>query len=354
MSTDAPSGTRRIGPYEIHEVLGRGGMGVVYRGVSPAGEEVAVKQIIAAVLTEEDTARFAAEIDTLKLVHGTRVVDYLDAGIDMVGKPWLAVRFVPGPTLRSFVGAVGPMEPVLVAILGASLLDGGLRQIHAAGVLHRDLKPHNIILADDGPVLIDFGLALLTAAKVHHAEDPGRITSPGTVVGTLVCMPPEQVYAKELTAAADVYALGATLLYAATGHYPYDAPSPYGFMQAISSPLTRPDMSGLPAALVPVITAMLAKDLADRPDVETARDLLVQIVAEAGFTAVRARALLRRVTADWVPLGPEPGAESTAGRGTNTPRPRRSLDAATSAGSADMAVKVARALRDAYARDAAF
>ena len=117
------------------------------------------------------------------------------------------MQYVPGATLREHVGARGPLEPVLVAILGAALAEG-LATIHREGLLHRDLKPHNIILADHGPVVIDFGLALLTKVKVAAAESASRVTEPGTVVGTLLCMPPEQVRAEPLTSAADVYALG--------------------------------------------------------------------------------------------------------------------------------------------------
>ena len=337
-----------IGPYQVDRLLGSGGMGVVYLAVSPAGELLAVKQIRSHHFTDEERARFAVEIDALKTVFGPRIVSYVDGDAD-APQPWLAVQYVPGATLRQFVGERGPLEPVLVAILGAALGEG-LSTIHRGRMLHRDLKPHNIILAQSGPVVIDFGLALLTGVKV--AESPGRLTSPGTVVGTLLCMPPEQVWADELTPAADVYALGATLLYAGTGHYPYSADSDYVLMQQITSPNVDPDLSGLPPALVPVVGAMLAKEPGDRPTLSAAVAALVEVVQGAGFTAVRARELLRRVTAAGVPApsGAEPGdAPDDPPVPWRTPRPGRPVGDLTSRVSAPGAVRAARRLRDAYA-----
>jgi eukaryotic-like serine/threonine-protein kinase len=342
----------RIGPYAIHELLGAGGMGVVYRGVSEAGEQVAVKQIRGLRFSEEDRARFAAEIEALKLVFGPRVVSYVD-GDPVADEPWLAVEYVPGATLREYVGDQGPLEPVLVAILGASLAEG-LRTIHEAGLLHRDLKPHNIILAYGGPVVIDFGLALLTAAKVEAAESRGGITPAGSVVGTLLCMPPEQVRAGPLSRSADVYALGATLLYSAAGHYPFDAPSEYELMQRIDSPLVPPDLSGLPPVLVPTVAAMLAKDAAARPALGEVTTALVRVVTEAGFTALRARDLLRRVTAPNVARLPDPRpVEQPGDRPESWRRPRpavRGVDIGDSSARARGAVHAAGKLRAAYAR----
>ncbi|APU22555.1 serine/threonine-protein kinase [Actinoalloteichus sp. GBA129-24] len=358
MTAESATTIRYIGQYRILGELGRGGMGVVYRGISRAGEDVAVKQISSPTLSDLDRRRFASEIDTLRLVGGPRVVDYLEAGEDEAGHPWLAVRYVPGPTLRAFIETDGPMKAELVAILGASLLDGGLRQIHEASVLHRDLKPHNIILADEGPVLIDFGLALLTEAKLPSTEngqsmDRGRITPSNMVVGTVVCMPSEQVMAQPLTAASDVYALGATLLYAATRHYPYNAPGLYPLMEQISSPSTRPDLSGLAAELIPAIDGMLAKHASDRPSVEEARDLLVSVVADAGLEPKEARLRLRAATSGWQPPSRQ-AAESAPPTQTSSVRPRVPIEESAVAGSAAVAVQMADLLRREYSRGATF
>ena len=177
-------------------------MGVVYRGVSAAGEPVAVKQIRGISLTDQDKARFRSEIEALKIVYGARVVPFIAGDSDPDdGAPWLAVKYIPGRTLLEHVKIQGPLEPVLTAILGATLAEG-LQSIHKANLLHRDLKPQNIICGHDGPFVIDFGLALLAEAKVRKAEDPARLTMPGDTVGTLVCMPPEQVRGEALNEAA--------------------------------------------------------------------------------------------------------------------------------------------------------
>jgi serine/threonine protein kinase len=341
----------RIGPYEVRELIGAGGMGVVYRAVSPAGEQLAVKQIRSHHFTAEERARFAAEIEALKTVFGPRIVSYVDGDAE-ASEPWLAVQYVPGATLREQVGTHGPLEPVLVAILGAALAEG-LATIHREGLLHRDLKPHNIILAYDGPVVIDFGLALLTRVKVEAAESPRRLTAPGTVVGTLLCMPPEQVRAEALTPAADVYALGATLLYAATGHYPFTAESEYGLMQQIGSATTQPDLSDLPPVLRPVVVSMLGKTAADRPPLPEVTAALVEVVTGAGFTAMRARELLRRTTASGVrrlPDADSAGAGEDLPAGWRAARPARRVGELTGGASAPGALRAARRLRDAYAR----
>jgi serine/threonine protein kinase len=327
-------------------------MGVVYRGVSPAGEQLAVKQIRSHRFTPEERARFAAEIEALKTVFGPRIVSYVD-GDASAEQPWLAVEYLAGATLRDYVGEHGPLEPLLVAILGAALAEG-LATIHKMGLLHRDLKPHNIILTERGPVVIDFGLAVLTTAKVEAAESPSRLTAPGTVVGTLLCMPPEQVRAESLTSAADVYALGATLLYAATGHYPFAGDSDYALMQQIASPATTPDLTDLPPVLAPAITSMLAKDPADRPSLESVTGALVTVVTQAGFTATRARELLRRTTASNVARRPEPEPAADDDTPAAWPPRRPSWRVRVSTDYApEAAVRAARRLRAEYARNSA-
>jgi serine/threonine protein kinase len=345
----------RIGPYKIRALLGEGGMGVVYQGVSPAGETVAVKQIRGVVLSDHDKARFHSEIEALKIVYGARVAPFIAGDSAPTDEdPWLAVKYIPGDTLWEYVDTDGPLEPVLVGIMGAALAEG-LQSIHEANLLHRDLKPRNIILGHDGPFVIDFGLALLTETKVRRAEEPGRLTAPGDTVGTLVCMPPEQVRGELLSAAADVYALGATLLYAATGNYPYETPNQFALSVQINSPSVAPNVTSLPPALQPPITAMLAMTPSDRPSLGEVTATLVQIVNAAGFDAQRARTLLRHTTARTTPREAEPvtaSASESHQQAGSIPRPARE-PLSSNTPSPRGALRAARKLRVAYGRDAA-
>lgn len=337
-----------IGPYEIRGMLGRGGMGVVYRGVSTAGEQVAVKRLLPDVVAnEQERRRFAHEVGALRTVFGPRVVSYIEADTD-VEQPWLAVEYVPGPTLRAHIEEHGPLPANLVAILGAALAEG-LRSIHKGGLLHRDLKPHNIILASDGPKVIDFGLAVLTQAKVDAAGGRiERLTEPGGVVGTLVCMPAEQVEGRELSEASDVYALGATLLYAATGHYPFDGATPYLIMRAIADSGTDPDLTGLDERLRPTVSAMLAHDADERPSLETTAAELAAVATAAGSTATAARRALVRATAV-----PHPPAEERPGASSDTQQTQPSRRIPGDGNAAPEAARTeAERLRTAYATGA--
>ena len=160
-------------------------------------------------------------------------------------------------TLRQYVDA-GPAALPLAAMIGAMLADG-LTKVHQAGLLHRDLKPQNIILGPDGPKLIDFGLAVLIDRE-HY------LTEPGALVGTPAYMSPEQVEGeRELTAAVDIYGLAATLVFALTGHGLYPPTNSWNLLLRITEPGDLPDLSGVPAELVPLLGAMLAFDPTARP-----------------------------------------------------------------------------------------
>ncbi|WP_329531880.1 serine/threonine protein kinase [Streptomyces sp. NBC_01450] len=282
--------------------LGAGGMGQVYLGESPAGQLVAVKVIKPSVLDEDSRARFLLEVDSLKTVYGPFIASFVAADAQ-AERPWLAVEFVPGFDLLAHVAEQGPLPLVETASLGA-LLAEGLGTVHEAGLLHRDLKPQNILLAQSGPKVIDFGLAVL-------AERRSTLTATGVVVGSVLCMPPEQTQGgQHLDRAADVYALGAVLLYAATGHYPYSGTSWQAIARQIEDPAVPPDLSGLPPQMEPLISLMLALDPADRPTLPQVTAQLVQVIAGQGLTALRAKRRLTALTPEAVlpemPLPPEP------------------------------------------------
>ncbi|WP_214107175.1 serine/threonine-protein kinase [Acrocarpospora catenulata] len=277
-----------IGGFQLLNRLGSGGMGRVYLGVSPAGERVAVKVINDGLLDDPHVReRFAAEVQALKTVFGPRVAALVSAA-PAGERPWLAVEYVPGRTLHDHVTRHGPLETRLTAILGASLAEG-LATIHAAGLLHRDLKPHNIVLGGDGPTVIDFGLAVLTERK--HV-----LTQTGAIIGTLVCMAPEQVKGeRQPTTALDVYALGATLVYAVTGRYPYDADNAAALVYKIISPEIRADLTEVSPGLADLLHRMLAVDPADRPLLPEVTAELVRL-ATAETTATEARQDLVKAT----------------------------------------------------------
>ncbi|MGW1074936.1 serine/threonine-protein kinase [Streptomyces sp. NPDC002537] len=294
---------RTIGGYTLVCRLGTGGMGQVYLGESLAGQQVAVKVIKPSVLDEDSRARFLLEVDSLKTVYGPFIASFVAADAQ-AERPWLAVEFVAGPDLLTFVTERGPLPLAETASLGA-LLAEGLGIVHEAGLLHRDLKPQNILLAPHGPKVIDFGLAVL-------AERRSVLTATGVVVGSVLCMPPEQARGEhQLDRPADVYALGAVLLYAATGHYPYTGPSWQAVALKIEDPGTPPDLSGLPSQLEPLISAMLALDPTARPTLAQVTAELVKVMAGHGLTAAQAK---RRLT-DLIPVVALPGPPVSSGSG---------------------------------------
>ncbi|KAF3468534.1 serine/threonine-protein kinase [Streptomyces sp. Tu 3180] len=279
---DPPS----MGDFELLGRIGQGGMGQVYLGESPGGEPAAVKVIKPSVVDSESRRRFAQEIEVLKTIWGPRLAAFLGADAE-AEQPWLATEYVDGPDLARHVETHGPLPSVLVAALGAVLAEA-LSAVHTQGLLHRDLKPANVLLGPNGPKIIDFGLAAFTEASVS-------LTAPHQVVGTPVCMAPEQAAGvRPLTAAVDVYALGALLLFAATGHYPHEAATPYMVFHLVTSSDTAPDLSGAPGELVPLLTAMLAHDAGDRPPLTDVVRRCRSVIEAQGMRIAQAR---RRLTA---------------------------------------------------------
>ena len=208
MDSLQPGDPQRIGPYVLRGRLGSGGMGRVYLGQSPGGRLVAVK-VIHGHLAEDGgfRARFAREVAAARKVGGmftaTVVGDELDGPV-----PWIATAYVPGPSLAAAVERHGPLPVTSVAALAAGLAEG-LSAVHAAGVIHRDLTPSNVILAQDGPRIIDFGISSAVGATA--------LTGSGFTIGSPGFMSPEQAEGKPVGSASDIFSLGAVLTYAATG-----------------------------------------------------------------------------------------------------------------------------------------
>ncbi|RFU37605.1 serine/threonine protein kinase, partial [Actinomadura logoneensis] len=254
MESLAPEDPEKIGPYRVRARLGAGGMGRVYLAETPAGRRLAVKVIRAEHAADPRfRARFAREVEAARRVNDFYTAPVVDADPDAAA-PWMATAYVPGPSLRALVEREGALPPERVRELGAGLAEG-LAAIHACGLVHRDLKPGNIIVAEDGPRIIDFGIA--------RALDASAMTATGAVIGTLAYMSPEQVEADEVGPPSDVFSLGGVLVYAATGRGPFDASSPGAIVHRVVG--REPDLDGVDPFLADVLARCLTKDPAGRP-----------------------------------------------------------------------------------------
>ncbi|MFG3437217.1 protein kinase [Nonomuraea sp. NPDC047897] len=250
---DAP----QMGPYRLHARLGGGGMGQVFLGRSPGGRLVAVKVVRPELADDADfRRRFASEVEAARKVGGFYTAQVVDADTD-AAQPWLATAYIPGLSLHQAVDEHGPLPLESVAVLGSGLAEG-LAAVHACEVVHRDLKPANVILAEDGPRLIDFGIARALDATSH--------TQTSTVLGTAAFMSPEQAMAQEIGPPSDVFSLGCVLAFASTGRSPFGT----GPVHAVVFRVVHadPDLHGVPAPLAALVTACLAKDPAARPSLE--------------------------------------------------------------------------------------
>ncbi|MFD5175818.1 protein kinase [Nocardia sp. NPDC058379] len=243
-----------IGRYRIRGVLGAGGMGRVLLATGPDGRFVAIKQIHAHLLDDREfRARFEREVAISARVSGAFTAAVVD--FDTSGEtPWLASVFIAGVPLDRAVRELGPL-PVPALRTLASGLASALHSIHATGLVHRDLKPANVILAADGPRVIDFGIA--------HAVGSGALTEVGAVVGSPAYMSPEQAMSEPVTLASDVFSLGSLLCMAATGQSPFAATSaPYTLFNIVHS---EPQLDQVPAPLRELIAGCLRKDPQTRP-----------------------------------------------------------------------------------------
>ncbi|WP_336317679.1 bifunctional serine/threonine-protein kinase/ABC transporter substrate-binding protein [Streptomyces lavendofoliae] len=257
-----PTDPVRVGPYRTLARLGAGGMGVVYLARSPGGSAVAVKLIHAARSGDDGfRARFRREIEAARRVDSRWTTPLLDA--DAAARdPWLATAFVPGPSLGEAVGLHGPLPYRTVRVLGHRLADA-LDAVHRAGLVHRDVKPGNVLLGLDGPRLIDFGIA--------RSPDGTVLTSSGMIVGSPGFLSPEQAQARraDIGPPSDVFSLGCLLAYAAS------AVRPFGGGVAAAALLRtvteEPDLDDVPPELAPLLRACLSKRPADRPDAAAVR-----------------------------------------------------------------------------------
>ncbi|MDQ0935146.1 serine/threonine-protein kinase [Streptomyces turgidiscabies] len=259
----------QVGRYRIVARLGAGGMGRVYLGRSPGGRAVAVK-VVRSELAEdgEFRRRFAREVAAARRVNGVFTAGVVDADPD--GSPaWLATAYVPGVALGDAVTAHGPWPQGPVLALGAGLAEA-LEAIHAADVVHRDLKPSNILLAADGPRVIDFGISV--------AHEASALTRTGMVVGTPGFMSPEQLTGKPIGPASDVFSLGAVLAFTATGSGPFGTGS--GHALSFRVVYEEPDLQQLPPVLRSVVARCLAKRPDRRPTVATLLEQLAEAAAE--------------------------------------------------------------------------
>ncbi|MEV4944092.1 serine/threonine-protein kinase [Streptomyces sp. NPDC053755] len=299
------------GAYRLQASLGAGGMGVVHLATSASGLRLAVKVVHGQYAEDpEFRARFRQEVAAARRVSGAFTAPVVDADPDAV-RPWMATLYVPGPTLADQVRRNGPLSPAELRRLTAGLAEA-LRDIHRAGVVHRDLKPSNVLLTDTGPKVIDFGISRPVDSDLH--------TETGKLIGSPPFMAPEQFQRpREVGPAADVFALGAVLVHAATGHGPFDSDSPY--IVAYQVVHDEPDLSGVPAELAPLVARCLAKEPAERPTpAEIMAALLPPSYEAAAFIPAQRRPLVL----------PEPAAGPAASWDADTPvrvtapgRPRR-------------------------------
>jgi len=276
-----PGDPRRLGPYSLIGRLGGGGMGVVFLARGTRGGLVAVKSL-RSELAEDPVfvSRFRQEVKAASQVESPRTARVLGADLD-TPQPYLVTEYVPGPTLQAYLDSNGPLEEAQLVAFAAALADA-LAAIHACGVMHRDLKPLNVLLTEEGPRLIDFGIA--------RALDATQITRTGMYVGTPAWMAPEQAKGEEAGLASDIFSWGALVALAATGRSPFGRGTAEEVLYRVVH--HEPDLAGLPSSVEPVVRRALSKDTSERP---TAAELVGLLLPQAGSQSGEERS--REVTA---------------------------------------------------------
>ncbi|OIJ97919.1 serine/threonine protein kinase [Streptomyces sp. MUSC 14] len=246
---------RRIGPFEVLGRLGAGGMGLVYLARSASGRRVAIKTVRTELAEDQlFRVRFTREVEAARAVSGFYTAAVVDAD-PRAAVPWLATAYVPAPSLEEIVNDCGPLPAQAVRWLAAGVAEA-LQSIHGAGLVHRDLKPSNVLVVEDGPRVIDFGIA----SGVSNT----RLTMTNVAVGTPAYMSPEQAKdSRSVTGASDVFSLGSMLVFAATGHPPFHGANP---VETVFMLLREgPDLTGLPDELRPLIEVCMQMEATGRP-----------------------------------------------------------------------------------------
>lgn len=344
-----PADPRVLGGIEILGRLGKGGMGVVYAGRTDDDSLVAVKTLHIGGLEQSDLReRFERESTALGMVQGPGVAALVDSGQDADEIPWLALEYVPGLDLATYLKRHDPLDEVTGTALGL-VLANALTDIHTAGLLHRDLKPANVMLGPDGPKVVDFGLVAIGGAG-------GDLTHTNMRLGTPRFMAPEQFTAPtSVGAGADVYALGALLVFATSGHYLYEGTSPEALGFAVANPVIEPNLSGVPVGLGSLVAELLAFKPEDRPSLADVRAQLTEQLAAAHLPPAAARARLAERT--YVPgtgLTDEVPPAKRHAPVTRVETVGRSSTVGSEAGKrVGLAARTAERLRKAYARPAA-
>ncbi|MGW0873994.1 serine/threonine-protein kinase [Streptomyces sp. NPDC002740] len=300
------------GHYRLEERLGSGGMGVVHLARSTSGMKVAVKVVHAQFARDpEFRGRFHQEVAAARRVSGAFTAPVVDADPE-AERPWMATLFIPGPTLAEQVKRNGPMRSGELRRLMAGLAEA-LRDIHRVGVVHRDLKPSNVLLAEDGPKVIDFGIS--------RPKDSELRTETGKLIGTPPFMAPEQFRRpREVGPAADIFALGSVMVHAATGRGPFDSDSPY--VVAYQVVHDEPDLTGVPGNLAPLVVRCLAKEPEDRPTPDELMRELRSVAASYDTQAFIPSQRALEETAGDGPKGSEEPERASA-RAEVRPRSRR-------------------------------
>ncbi|UED85779.1 PQQ-binding-like beta-propeller repeat protein [Streptomyces profundus] len=295
---------RRIGPFEVLGRLGAGGMGLVYLARSASGRRVAIKTVRSELAEDQlFRVRFTREVEAARAVSGFYTAAVVDAD-PRAAVPWLATAYVPAPSLEEIVSECGPLPAQAVRWLAAGIAEA-LQSIHGAGLVHRDLKPSNVLVVEDGPRVIDFGIA----SGVSNT----RLTMTNVAVGTPAYMSPEQARdSRSVNGASDVFSLASTLVFAATGHPPYHGGNPVETVFMLLR--ERPDLSGLPDELLPLIESLMEHKPDDRPSPADLQAQLAPYLFAAGDDGGSASA--------WLPPGAVAMIETRRGR-TNSPGPPR-------------------------------
>ncbi|MEH1127839.1 serine/threonine-protein kinase [Micromonospora sp. CPCC 206061] len=305
-----PGDPRQLGPYRVVGRLGEGGMGTVFLATDVAargGAPVAIKVIRSEYARDEVfRARFRREAEAARRVARFCTAQVLDVVLDG-DVAYLVTEFIDGPTLAAWIAQGGPLRGSMLDSLATGVA-AALNGIHAAGIVHRDLKAGNVLLSRLGPKVIDFGIARATDHAVARTDS-------GPVIGTPAYMAPEQFDGK-IVAASDVFAWGCVITYAATGRTPFGAGTPYELMRRVIS--DEPDLSGLEPPLRDLVGRTLCKRPEQRP---TARELLLALVGDRTDPVLATTKMLDAT--DWtLPDAPHDAAPS---RGERRRIPYRSL-----------------------------